>query len=231
MTIANRAITVLRRLLDGLLLALVAVSLGVLVLGRVVPLIGHPTLVVAGPSMETSIPMGAAVVLDPVPPSSLAVGDVVSLRSGADRAIFTHRVIRLAEREGGLWLETKGDANATADPSLTAATAVIGRVTVSIPYAGYLLALYSTVSGVLFVISFGLGLMFLGVLLEPLGLRPTVAAAPEPATSADDPATSAAATPVFERATVKEVVAASRERRARRSRWGIERSRRPEPGA
>ena len=224
MTIANRAITVLRRLLDGLLLALVAVSLGVLVLGRVVPLIGHPTLVVAGPSMETSIPMGAAVVLDPVPPSSLAVGDVVSLRSGADRAIFTHRVIRLAEREGGLWLETKGDANVTADPSLTAATAVMGRVVVSIPYAGYLLALYSTVSGVLFVISFGLGLLFLGVLLEPLGALPTVAAAPEPATSA-------AATPVLGRATVKEVVAASRERRARRSRWGIERSRRPEPGA
>ena len=82
MTIAAGAMSGLRRLLDGLLLALVAVSLGVLLLGRVVPLTGHPTLVVAGPSMEPAIPMGSAVVLDPVASADLAVGDVVSLRSG-----------------------------------------------------------------------------------------------------------------------------------------------------
>jgi len=222
MTIASPAVTVLRRLLDGLLLALVAVSLGVLVLGRIVPIIGHPTFVVAGPSMEPSIPIGAAVVLDQVSPSSLAVGDVVTLRSGAGRAIFTHRVIRLAERDGGSWLETKGDANATPDPSLTASTAVIGRVGVFIPYVGYLLTLYSAPSGILFVISSGLVLLLLGVLLEPFSARPEAAPVSTPST---------VATPVLERATVKEVVAASRERRARRSRWGTQGSRRPEPGA
>ena len=224
MTIASPAITVLRRLLDGLLLALVAVSLGVVVLGRVVPLIGHPTFVVAGPSMEPSIPIGSAVVLDEVPPSSLAIGDVVSLRSGAGQAIFTHRVIRLAEREDGLWLETQGDANATADPSLTAATAVIGRVGVFIPYAGYVLTLYSAPSGILFIISLGLVLLLLGVLLEPFGVRATVVAAPVLA-PAD------AATAVFERAGVQEVVVASRARRARRRRWVTQGSRRPQPGA
>ena len=41
-------------------------------------------------------------------------------RTGA--AIFTHRIVRIAERAGAIWIETKGDANATADPSLTPAT-------------------------------------------------------------------------------------------------------------
>jgi len=203
MTIASPAVTVLRRLLDGLLFALVAVSLGVLVLGRVVPLLGHPTLVVAGPSMEPTLPIGAAVVLDQVPPSSLVVGDVVSLRSGAEHAIFTHRIVRLAEQDGVLFIETQGDANAAPDPSLTPAAAVIGRVEVSIPYAGYLLTLYSSVSGILFVLSTGLCLLFLGILLEPTVAERVPGTAPVPS---------------LERSSAADVVRTARERRARRAR-------------
>ena len=33
-------------------------------------------------------------------PTTLAVGDVVTLRSGPDRAVFTHRIIRIVERDG-----------------------------------------------------------------------------------------------------------------------------------
>ena len=225
MSIANLAVTVLRRLLDGLLLALVVVSLGVLVLGRVLPLLGHPTLVVAGPSMETTIPMGSAVILDPSPATALAVGDVVSLRSGPDRAIFTHRIVRLADPDGSLWLETQGDANLTPDPSLTPATAVLGRVAVWIPFAGYLLTLYSAPSGILFVISSGLVLLLLGVLLEPQTTRRRAAErGSTPSSSTLEPALTAEpqavrTVPVHQRATVREVVRASRERRARHARW------------
>jgi signal peptidase len=229
MTTANRAVTVLRRLLDGLLLALVVVSLGVLVLGRVLPLTGHPTLVVAGPSMEPAIPLGAAVVLDQVSPTDLAVGDVVSLRSGPDRAIFTHRIIRLAEGDGGLWLETRGDANATPDPSLTPAVAVMGRVAVGIPLAGYLLTLFSAPVGILFVISLGLVLLLLGVLLEP---RAVLIAAPVRGDSHPDvPPAPPVAVPVYERSTAREVVRASRERRMRQRRWATDASGRPEVSA
>ncbi len=236
MTIASPAITGLRRLLDGLLLALVAVTLGVIVLGRVLPLTGHQTLVVGGPSMEPSIPIGAAVVLDQVEPASLAVGDVVSLRSGPQRAIFTHRIIRLAELDGARLIETQGDANPAPDPSLTPATAVLGRVAVSIPYAGYLLALYSAPSGILFVLSLGLVLIVAGMMLEPRTTRPIGATAPELATASESRPTaapSAASVPVFERSSVKEVVAASRERRVRRARLATNgaRPRRPEPEA
>jgi signal peptidase I len=109
--------------------------------------------------MEPAIALGSAVIVEPVAPTSLAVGDVVSLRSGPGRAIFTHRIIRIGRGDGGLWVETKGDANAAPDPSLTPASAVIGRVTVAIPKIGYLIAVLSTPVGALFFIALGLLLL------------------------------------------------------------------------
>jgi signal peptidase I len=151
--------TWVRRALDLLLLALVGISLFGIVLGRIVPLAGGATFVVAGGSMDPTIPLGAAVVVEPVAARELAVGDIVSLRSGPQHAVFTHRIVRLADRGGEVWIETQGDANAAPDPSISPAGAVIGRVVVSIPYAGYLVALLSIPSGVLFIVSFGLVLL------------------------------------------------------------------------
>jgi len=147
------------RSLDIALLVLIGVCALGLVLGRVVPLTGHTTFVVAGGSMEPAIPLGSAVVVEPVDPRALVVGDVVSLRSGSQRAVFTHRIVRIAERDGEVWVETKGDANPSNDPSITPASAIVGRVIVSIPLAGFLIALLSIPSGVLFVVSLGLLLL------------------------------------------------------------------------
>ena len=96
----------------------------------------------------------------------------MSLRSGAAGAIFTHRVIRTVVREGTVWVETKGDANAAADPSLTPASQVIGRATVTIPGAGYLITLLSSVSGIAFVISLGFVLLLAGWMAETLAPGP-----------------------------------------------------------
>ncbi len=155
----RRGTTWLRRALDLALIGVVVVALFGVVLGRVVPLFGASTFVVAGGSMEPTIPLGAAVVVRPVAAGELAVGDVVSLRSGPQRAVFTHRIIRIAARDGQPWLETKGDANDAPDPSITPATAVLGREVLVIPYAGFLVALLSIPSGILFVIALGIVLL------------------------------------------------------------------------
>ena len=244
MTIATRAITGLRRLLDGLLLALVAVSLGVLLLGRVLPLTGHQTLVVAGPSMGDGGPDRRRG--DPRP------GPAVQPRrrrrrdasqSGADRAIFTHRIIRLAERRRRpVCSRPRAMPTRPPDPSLTSVDAVMGRVGASIPYAGYLLTLYSAPSGIIFVVSLGMVLLLLGISLEPQAARrrdahrradrsPRIRAAVRPS-SRRSPRRSR-----LRRRTgpsAKEVVRASRERRARRAslRAAAQRRRRgrgPEP--
>ena len=165
-TASARPRAIVSRLVEIALFAVIALGLASVVMGRLLPLLGHPVYIVAGPSMEPAIRVGSAAILEIVPPDALAVGDVVSLRSGPDRAVFTHRIIRIAEQDGQTWIETKGDANETVDPSVTSATAVIGRVMVSLPYAGYLVSLLSTAPGVILIVSTGALLLVLGWLLD-----------------------------------------------------------------
>jgi signal peptidase len=158
-----------RRALDIVLLALVLIVLSTLVVARVVPAAsGASTFVVGGGSMEPAIPLGSVVIAAPVPASELAVGDVVSLRAGADHAVFTHRVTRLVERDGGIWLQTKGDANGQPDPSLVPASDVIGRVALTLPALGYVMVLLGTLQGVAFLIALGILVLAATWLLETL---------------------------------------------------------------
>jgi signal peptidase len=181
----ERVLDTIRTVVDGLAVGLVLLALATVALARLAPMLGYPVYVVAGPSMAPAIDVGSAAVLESVRPDDLAVGDVVSLRSGPERAVFTHRVTRIAERAGEAWIETRGDANAKPDPSLTPGSSVIGRMVVAIPLAGYLIALLSTPSGVVFLIAIGLLLLTLawwldGLLVDRLpvpggGAPPTVA--------------------------------------------------------
>ena len=189
------------RVVDLVLLVVIAIGLCSVLLGRVLPAIGHPVFVVAGPSMTPAIPVGAAVILDQVRTTSLAVGDVVSLQNGTARAVFTHRIIRIAELDGSTWVETQGDANAAPDPSLTPATSILGRVGLTVPYAGFALALLSTIPGLVLVLSAGATLLVLGWWIDGLvdarrrGRRPSTAPAPVPAHTETQVATAASASP------------------------------------
>ena len=154
-------------MINGLLIVLVIGAVSIVALVRIVPLTGRSTLVVAGPSMAPTIATGSAIVIEPVDAAALAVGDVVSIRSGPIRAVFTHRIIRLVERDGALWLETKGDANASADPSILPASDVLGRVVAVAPYLGYAIVLGSTTSGLILIVAVGLLLLTCAWILDP----------------------------------------------------------------
>jgi len=108
---------------------------GVLVAIRI---LGFTAAVVTGGSMAPNIPMGALILIEPVGPSSISVGDVITF-SLPDRLI-THRVIAITHDDSGLELVTKGDANEAADPVAIRAGAAIGAVRLSVPLAGYALA-------------------------------------------------------------------------------------------
>jgi signal peptidase len=169
---SDRFVRLVRRALDGLLVTLVAVILVALGLGRVVPFFGGTTLVVAGPSMGAAVPIGAAVVATPIDPGELAVGDIVSIQVGPENAVFTHRIVRIAHPRGEVWLETAGDANPEPDPAIVPASAVIGRVGLVVPYAGYLLALVSTLSGLAFVFGLSAVLVSAAWILETVEVEP-----------------------------------------------------------
>jgi signal peptidase len=164
-----KPIGAVRRLIDLAFLGLALVVVAALILARGVPLTGRSTFVVSGPSMEPAVNRGSAIVVEPVDAGDIRVGDVVTMRVGPEQAIFTHRVIRIAPRPDGLWLETKGDANATPDPVLVPATAVIGRVRLTIPTIGYVMAALSTSNGLL--LGGGLAGMLLALVLLLEGLE------------------------------------------------------------
>ena len=106
--------------------------------------------------MEPAIPVGSLILTEPIDPDAgPAPGEVVTLRLGADRAPVTHRVIRTVPRDGAVWLELQGDANAEPDPVLVPATAVIGRVTTVWPALGRAVAILRSGPG--FLVLAGLG--------------------------------------------------------------------------
>jgi signal peptidase len=168
MKILATATVWLRRIVDIALITLILVVLAGVVLGKIVPLTGRETLAIGGRSMEPAIPIGSAIVVVPVDPAGLAAGDVVSMRVAEANAIFTHRIESVVDRADGRYVRTKGDANPDADPTLVKASAIIGRVELSVPYMGYLLALLSIPTGVIFVVGLAATLLAIAWLLESL---------------------------------------------------------------
>lgn len=168
MTITSRTATVARRVIDVAIVSLVGLALVGLLLGRLLPLLGHDSLIIGGHSMEPAIPIRSAIVLERVPVDALAVGDVVTLRVGAKPSIYTHRIVRLLALDGVPYVETQGDANRSPDAATTPASSVVGRVAWYLPSAGYLLALLSVPVGLVFFLGLGTVLILLAMLLEEL---------------------------------------------------------------
>jgi len=176
MSVVHTITRLARKTLDVVLIALIVLVLATVLIARVIPAVtGGATFVVGGGSMEPAIPLGAVVIATPVAAEELAVGDVVSVQVGEQRAVFTHRIIRLVDVKGERWLETQGDANDEPDPSIIPASAVIGEVAVSIPYAGYAVRLLSTAQGVLFLLALGVLVLAGAWLLESLEIDQEVA--------------------------------------------------------
>jgi signal peptidase len=235
-------VAVIRRLLDAVLIALIVVVLGGVVLGKLVPLTGRETIVIGGRSMEPTIPLGSAVVIEPVDAGTLAPGDIVSLKAGPENTLFTHRIVAVIDQPDGRWVRTKGDANADEDPTPVPATAIVGRTDLVVPLAGYLIALLSIPSGVLFLIGLAASLMAGAWLLESVEPAPQRARSNGPGSTVQPvPGEPIAARPIaqpqsgelarwFARPTIPEQLARSRETRARRERWApttLRRDRRP----
>lgn len=175
--------TVVRWMVDVAIIVLVALVLLGVGLGRLVPLTGRQTLIIGGPSMEPTLPMGSVVVVEPYAASGPSVGDIVTVRIGPKSSFVTHRVVRLLSLSGLPYVETQGDANPTPDPATIPASAVVGRMAWSLPFAGYLLALLSVPVGIAFVLALGMSLFLAAFLLDTFEPIRPVSPAGRPADS------------------------------------------------
>lgn len=119
-----------------LLCACVALFAGVTIVPRV---FGIELRTVVSGSMEPAIQKGALVVASPVSPSDIRAGDVLMFRApdGSGRVI-THRVATIADHDGALAIQTRGDANNENDPWIVAPHDVLGRVRADVPHLGTL---------------------------------------------------------------------------------------------
>ena len=157
----------LRATVDVALVALVVAALAAGIGSRLIVASGQVPVVVAGRSMEPTIPLGSLAIAGPVPAAALRAGDVTLVQLGPGRSPITHRVTRVIDRDGEPWLELKGDANATPDQALVPATAVVGRVTIVVPMAGRLVAALSGTGGLLALAGLAGLLYALALALEP----------------------------------------------------------------
>lgn len=163
------------RVVDTLILALLALVVLVGAGRAVVAWFGFPAFVITGSSMAPAVPMGSAVLVVPTSPDRMAVGDVVTYQRPGHQPT-THRIVALEAEAGRMYVATKGDANPVADPSAIPAARVLGRVMLVVPVAGYVLWFFSLPTGWLSFVSFLVWLWLAARLVDEL--RPSGEAAP-----------------------------------------------------
>ena len=101
-------------------------------------LAGYQMLIVRSGSMEPTISTGSTVLVQPVAPATLRVGDVITFeRSDGPPVMVTHRIVEVLDAGPPPTFRTKGDANTTVDPYTVTFHSTGGKVVFAVPYAGY----------------------------------------------------------------------------------------------
>ena len=118
------------------LVGVVAVGLLAVVVPRLVG--GVPLTILTG-SMEPGLPPGTLVVVRPVDPADIRVGDVVTyqIRPGVP-GVISHRVVGITVGAAGRTFTLKGDANSEPDRAAVVEGQVMGEVWYSVPWLGWL---------------------------------------------------------------------------------------------
>ncbi|ACZ31846.1 peptidase S26B, signal peptidase [Xylanimonas cellulosilytica DSM 15894] len=129
-----------RPALGSVALTLLMVTLlGLLAAVMVAPrLVGAVPLAVPSNSMQPALAYGDLVMVQPVEPEQVRVGDVIVFRRESGAEVVTHRVVDIVEWEGEVVeLQTQGDAAADRDAPITR-DQLEGRVAYSVPLIGRL---------------------------------------------------------------------------------------------
>jgi signal peptidase len=98
--------------------------------------LGMGTFVVTGSSMEPVINKGALVIVEPVSPTAVSRGDIITFEHYGQ--MTTHRVIAIdSSNAASPTFTTKGDANTVADPEPVHFPGQVGVYRASVPVLGY----------------------------------------------------------------------------------------------
>ena len=133
--------------------------------------LGMGTFVVTGSSMEPTIQKGALVIVEPVSPSLVNRGDVITFEHYDQ--VTTHRVIAIdASNAASPTFTTKGDANLVADPEPVHFPGQVGLYRASIPLLGYVIVYVQAYWRLAVMVIAGLAFLGCAVLLVFSNAKP-----------------------------------------------------------
>lgn len=142
--------------LSVILLAIVLLLAYVLVqgklLGTVPSVAGYQMYMVISGSMQPAFDTGSLIFVKAAEPSDIAIGDIITFQgSGGAGYLTTHRVVDINQGEK-LSFVTRGDANNVNDPKPVPAENLVGKVSLAIPYLGYILGFLQTRQGLILLV-------------------------------------------------------------------------------
>ena len=114
----------------------------------IAPFLGWRIDVVLSGSMEPTVQTGSLVIVRPIGPEDIRTGDIVMYLSPDKTSLITHRVVKI-EYKPGLRFVTKGDANNNSDINPIQPDQIVGIVTFTIPFFGYLTQFIRTPLGLI----------------------------------------------------------------------------------
>jgi signal peptidase len=101
-------------------------------------------------SMKPAFNPGDLIIDKKIDPKDLKVGDIVTYQWGS--ALSSHRIIEIIkDRTGEPAFKVKGDNNNSADETLVAGNAVIGKYNFKIPLLGYVLIKFKGPIGIILI--------------------------------------------------------------------------------
>ncbi len=113
---------------------------------------GYQMYIVLSGSMSPEFDTGSLAFVREIETDNLRAGDIITYRRPNDPdSLTTHRIVEVRE-DDELKFVTRGDANNVNDPNPVLAENVVGKVTGSVPYVGYLMNFVQTTQGLILLI-------------------------------------------------------------------------------
>ncbi|GEM_PF-227254 len=153
---SSRIFTIIGNIMFVILLLIMAALSFFLIQSRItggVPEIGgYQMYIVLSGSMSPEFDTGSLAFVRETDPDELKSGDIITFRSVANPdSLTTHRIVEVMDDEG-LKFVTRGDANNVNDPNPVPAENVVGKVSGTVPYVGYLMNFVQTSQGLVLLI-------------------------------------------------------------------------------
>ena len=140
-------------------------TIALLLLATLFPVPGNfQAKIVESGSMGPAIKTGAVVIIRPE--ATYDVGDVITFGKDTKTQVpTTHRIVEINGTGPLRTFTTKGDANDAPDPTVTRLSDIHGKVVLSLPYLGYILAFARKPLGFLLLV----GVPALAIIIDEIG--------------------------------------------------------------